>query len=162
MAAGVVHPQARRRMWLRAPGGVPTVDAPHVDEAFSRPCTPSSERPSPPDRSARPAGRCRGRPGDTVETVAERHAVSSTDLVTSDSPAVAAAVERWSTHVGLPTALLAAVTWHESRWRPDARSEKEAIGVGQLLPSTAAWVADTFVGEDLDPRLIDDNVRPPG
>jgi soluble lytic murein transglycosylase len=62
----------------------------------------------------------------------------------------------------LDPALLAAVIYQESKFRPDARSESGAIGLMQLLPDTAQGIADRtggsrFVVDDLyDPEL---NVR---
>lgn len=78
---------------------------------------------------------------------------------TAEAEAVRASIERWSAAYFLPPDLLAAVLWQESRWRADALSPKGAVGVGQLLPATAAWVADDLIGEPLDPWVIDDNVR---
>ena len=66
---------------------------------------------------------------------------------------------RWATEYDVPPALLEAVCWHESRWRADARSEDGAIGLCQLLPDTAAWVADRLLDTPLDPWVVDDNVR---
>lgn len=78
---------------------------------------------------------------------------------TAEAEAVRASIERWSAAYFLPPDLLAAVLWQESRWRAEALSPKGAVGVGQLLPSTAAWLADDLIGEPLDPWVIDDNVR---
>jgi soluble lytic murein transglycosylase len=63
---------------------------------------------------------------------------------------------------GLDPALLAAVIYSESRFRPHVRSARGAIGLMQLLPSTAEGIATRtggtkFVPSDLDnPEL---NVR---
>lgn len=89
---------------------------------------------------------------------------SSSDPVPTRSAAaglepVRASIERWSAAHILPPDLVAAVLWQESRWQADALSTKGAIGVGQLLPSTASWVADELIGEPLDPYVTDDNVR---
>lgn len=49
----------------------------------------------------------------------------------------AAAVEHLAELNELSPALLEAVVWQESRWRPDARSSAGAIGLAQLMPGTA-------------------------
>jgi len=68
--------------------------------------------------------------------------------------------ERWSEHYGVPTDLLMALAYQESGWQSDVVSHKDAIGVGQLLPSTASWVAADLIGlPDLDPSVADDNIR---
>jgi LysM repeat protein len=55
--------------------------------------------------------------------------------------------------VGLPVDLLMAIGYHESRWRADAVSSAGALGVCQVMPGTAAWVARDLIGEPtLDPR----------
>jgi soluble lytic murein transglycosylase len=63
---------------------------------------------------------------------------------------------------GLDPALLAAVIYSESRFRPHVRSRRGAIGLMQLLPSTAEGIATrtggtAFVASDLDDPEI--NVR---
>jgi soluble lytic murein transglycosylase len=63
---------------------------------------------------------------------------------------------------GLDPALLAAVIYSESRFRPHVRSKQGAIGLMQLLPSTAEGIAtrtggNAFVPADLDNPEI--NVR---
>jgi N-acetylmuramoyl-L-alanine amidase len=75
------------------------------------------------------------------------------------SPEVPESLARWSAVKELPPELLAAVLWQESRWVPDARSDRGALGVGQLLPGTAAWVGEELLGDELDPLVVDDNVR---
>ncbi len=63
---------------------------------------------------------------------------------------------------GIDPALLAAVIYSESRFRPHVRSPQGAIGLMQLLPSTAQGIATrtggtAFVASDLDDPEI--NVR---
>jgi soluble lytic murein transglycosylase-like protein len=61
---------------------------------------------------------------------------------------------------GVPADLLMAIAYHESRWRADAVSSTGALGIGQLMPKTAAWVARDLIGEpNLDPRKPADNIR---
>lgn len=77
----------------------------------------------------------------------------------SAHPEIRSSIDHWSGAHGVSPDLLAAVLWTESRWQPAATSSAGAIGVGQLLPSTARWVAQDLIGEPLDPHVLDDNVR---
>lgn len=43
-----------------------------------------------------------------------------------------------------PVATLAAQIHQESRWRFDARSPVGALGLGQIMPATATWLAEVF------------------
>jgi soluble lytic murein transglycosylase-like protein len=52
------------------------------------------------------------------------------------APAIAAAAEKYH----LEPAFLAAVYWTESAYTSDAVSRTGAIGLGQLMPETAAWL----------------------
>ncbi len=60
---------------------------------------------------------------------------------------------------GVPVAFALAVAWQESGWRQDAVSYAGAIGVMQLLPTTADWVGDTMLGSAVDIHAMNDNVR---
>lgn len=71
---------------------------------------------------------------------------------------LSASFVRWGADYGVPVPLLEALTWHESRWQANAVSEAGAIGVGQLMPATAAGL-EASIGVDLDPWHADDNVR---
>lgn len=51
--------------------------------------------------------------------------------------AFAAAVDQIAELNHLSPALLEALVWQESRWRPEARSPKGAMGLAQLMPGTA-------------------------
>lgn len=54
---------------------------------------------------------------------------------------------------GVSGPFVLAVSWHESGWQTGAVSGAGAIGLMQLMPSTADWVADAMLGE---PAAIDD------
>jgi LysM repeat protein len=60
---------------------------------------------------------------------------------------------------GVKPSLLKALTYTESRWHQDAVSSVGAIGVGQLLPGTASWLAGLMGEPGLDVRSTQDNVR---
>jgi soluble lytic murein transglycosylase-like protein len=81
-------------------------------------------------------------PSEMAATVAARTA--SRDLL------LAAASE-----FGVSPAFVLAVAWHESGWQPGVVSYAGAVGLMQLMPSTATWVADTMLHEAAaisDPR----------
>ncbi len=46
---------------------------------------------------------------------------------------------------GLPRGLLLALAWQESGWQQGVTSDAGAIGLTQLLPTTASWAIDQFV-----------------
>lgn len=48
---------------------------------------------------------------------------------------------------GVAPAFVLAVAWHESGWQPGAVSFAGAVGLMQLMPGTADWVADTMLHE---------------
>lgn len=59
----------------------------------------------------------------------------------------------------VPAALALAVAWQESGWRQNVVSHAGAIGVMQLLPATGEWVGDVMLGQRVDLRSAQDNVR---
>jgi LysM repeat protein len=60
---------------------------------------------------------------------------------------------------GVPATFAMAVAWQESGWQPGIVSSAGAIGVMQLLPSTADWVAATMLGERVNLWDTRSNVR---
>ena len=71
------------------------------------------------------------------------------------------AFERAARESRLPVALIEALAWRESRWRAEALNpESGAIGIGQLLPETATFVAGELLDDPtLDPADPEDNIR---
>ena len=61
----------------------------------------------------------------------------------------------------LPVTLLEALAWRESQWDASAVNEQSgAIGIGQLLPETATFVATQLLNDpSLDPKNARDNIR---
>ena len=59
----------------------------------------------------------------------------------------------------VPPALALAVAWQESGWQESVVSSAGAIGVMQLLPSTADWVSATMLGESVNLWSPRSNVR---
>ncbi len=60
---------------------------------------------------------------------------------------------------GVPVALALAVAWQESGWRARVVSAAGAVGVMQLTPSTADWVASTMLGRPVNLYDARSNVR---
>ncbi len=67
--------------------------------------------------------------------------------------------DQWAAEYGVSPSLLKALAWMESGWQASVVSPSGAIGIGQLLPDTAAFVAGTLIGVPLDPYVADDNIR---
>ena len=68
-------------------------------------------------------------------------------------------LDRAAREFGVRPSLLKALTYTESRWHQDAVSSVGAVGVGQLLPATATWLAGLMGEPGLDVRSTQDNVR---
>jgi LysM repeat protein len=67
--------------------------------------------------------------------------------------------ERWAAHYGVPADLLMATTWLESGWQNHVVSPVGAVGIGQIMPDTTAWMRDILIREPLDPSDPNDNIR---
>ena len=78
-----------------------------------------------------------GMPSGMAELVAARKAVG--DIVRAEAKAQ-----------GVPVAFALAVAWQESGWRAGVVSSAGAVGVMQLIPPTADWVASTMLGHGID------------
>jgi LysM repeat protein len=76
-------------------------------------------------------------PGAMAAAVASRRAVG--DLLVAEARAA-----------GVDPTFVLAVAWHESGWRQGAVSSAGAIGVMQLMPATAEWVASSILGESVN------------
>jgi soluble lytic murein transglycosylase-like protein len=71
-------------------------------------------------------------------------------------PTFVAAAKEFS----VPVDLLMATDYIESGWTQSALSKTGAVGVGQLLPDTSAWIAIVLLHDPtLDPSNARDNIR---
>ena len=68
-------------------------------------------------------------------------------------------IEEEARRFGVPPAFALAVAWQESGWQQYVVSSAGAIGVMQLLPTTADWVGEAMLGSAVDPRNLRHNVR---
>jgi N-acetylmuramoyl-L-alanine amidase len=59
---------------------------------------------------------------------------------------------------GVDVSLVRAVGWQESGWWQGARSSTGAIGVMQLMPTTAAWLGPALLGRQINPYSVSDNI----
>jgi hypothetical protein len=74
--------------------------------------------------------------------------------------ALAPAFVRAAHESKIPVELLMALTWRESEWENGLVSGAGAVGIGQLLPPTSAFVARNLLHDPhLDPRRPVDNIR---
>jgi N-acetylmuramoyl-L-alanine amidase len=68
--------------------------------------------------------------------------------------------EYWAKVYGVPPDLLKGLAWYESGWQNRVVSSTGAVGVGQLMPFTSEFVANTLLkNRGLDPKQVDDNIR---
>jgi LysM repeat protein len=68
-------------------------------------------------------------------------------------------VVTWAQRNAIPPDLLEATLWLESGWNQSRVSSTGAIGIGQLMPGTAAFIAGELIGKRLDPHDPHDNIR---
>lgn len=59
---------------------------------------------------------------------------------------------------GVDVSLVRAVGWQESGWWQGARSSTGAIGVMQLMPTTAAWLGPALLGRQINAYSVSDNI----
>lgn len=60
---------------------------------------------------------------------------------------------------GVPADLFKAMTWLESGWQNGKVSSTKAVGIGQLMPDTIAFVNGILLEANLDPRKPEHNIR---
>lgn len=60
---------------------------------------------------------------------------------------------------GIPADLFKAMTWLESGWQNTKVSSTKAVGIGQLMPDTVAFVNDVLLKANLDPKKPEHNIR---
>lgn len=62
-------------------------------------------------------------------------------------------------HHGVNPNLVLALSWWESGWNQGALSSAGAVGMMQVLPSTADWAGPRFLGRKVDVHRATDNVE---
>lgn len=66
---------------------------------------------------------------------------------------------KWAGRNNIPADLLEATTWLESGWNQSRVSSTGAIGIGQIMPKTATFIADELIGQPVNYRKTEDNIR---
>lgn len=77
----------------------------------------------------------------------------------AERAAIGRLVAEEAANFGVPAPLALALAWQESGWRQEVVSSAGAIGVMQMLPTTADWVEKTMLAETVDLRDLRSNVR---
>src|SRR5205807_4126252 len=67
--------------------------------------------------------------------------------------------EWWARAYGVPADLIEALAWYESGWQNRIVSSTGALGIGQLMPETSAFVDQVLLHAPLDPKKPEDNIR---
>lgn len=100
-----------------------------------------------------------------VLTLAGNGSSATTPPATSNPPSgstsqaqIGAILDRTARAHGLDPALVKAVAWQESRWRPNAVSSAGARGVMQVMPSTGRWISSNLAGRSLNLDDPEDNI----
>jgi LysM repeat protein len=65
----------------------------------------------------------------------------------------------WAGAYNVPADLLMGLAWFESGWNNELESSAGALGIGQVLPITGAWVAKEMIGAELDLAVPKHNIR---
>jgi LysM repeat protein len=94
----------------------------------------------------------------SLTTPAARMPTSMASLVAARG-AVGAIIRSEATAQGVPVAFALALAWQESGWQPGVVSRAGAVGVMQLTPPTADWVASTMLGHRIDLYDAHSNIR---
>ena len=97
-------------------------------------------------------------PGVTPPTAAASTPASIASLAAACGE-IGAIIRAEAQSQGVPVAFALAVAWHESGWRPAVVSRAGAVGVMQLTPATADWVAGTMLGHGVDLYDASSNVQ---
>lgn len=93
----------------------------------------------------------------TASTTTTTTSVSFTASSSADVPTL---LTRYAQAYGLDPVLVQALAWQESGWRQGVVSSAGAVGVMQILPSTADWLATDVVGRPLDVSgNVNDNIE---
>jgi len=110
--------------------------------------------------------------GTSAEAIASRNGIADPNFIVAGTTlrvpqgtgagapgGIEAVLEQQAAAHGVDPALVKAVAWQESGWQQNARSEAGAIGVMQVMPSTARFVNSVLGSGGLQVKASEDNVR---
>jgi soluble lytic murein transglycosylase-like protein len=97
-------------------------------------------------------------PGSRASSAAGRMPAGMSSLVAARKK-IGGMIRAEAKAQAVPVALALAVAWQESGWRAGVVSQAGAVGVMQLTPATADWVASTMLGHRVDLHDARSNVR---
>ncbi len=100
-----------------------------------------------------------GRAAPAAQSTGAPRMSSSMATLVAKRSAVRAIIVAEARRFGVPAPLALAVAWQESGWRQGVTSHAGAVGVMQLLPSTAEWVGSSMLHQRVDIRNTTHNVR---
>lgn len=83
----------------------------------------------------------------------------SMSALVAERDAVRQVIVEEANRYGVPVAFVLAVAWQESGWRQGVVSSAGAVGVMQLMPATAVWVGEAWLGHAVDINDTRHNVR---
>lgn len=99
--------------------------------------------------------------GALAATLAPRRSAPLPDRL-RDQPERLALMRHFDAAAGefdVPPDLFKAMTWLESGWQNDKVSSTKAVGIGQLMPDTIAFVNGVLLRARLDPKRAEHNIR---
>jgi soluble lytic murein transglycosylase-like protein len=96
--------------------------------------------------------------GSRLRVPGRRSARSAAPSSASTS-SISSSLYNQSVNHGVDPSLVKALAYVESGWRQDVVSSAGAIGVMQVLPSTARYINTSLGGHNLNVRVADDNVH---
>lgn len=110
------------------------------------------------------------RAGDLLRIPAAREAAAAwpgggpslqtnTHRLMDQRAAVRDLIAREARRAGVPVSFALALAWQESGWQQGVVSSAGAIGIMQLMPATADWVAHSMLGHSVDVHKARQNVR---
>jgi LysM repeat protein len=96
------------------------------------------------------AGRVLSIPGASAPAPAAATLPSEMAALVAARAKIGAIIRSEAEAQGVPVAFALAVAWHESGWRAGVVSQAGAVGVMQITPPTADWVASTMLGHGIE------------